>query len=886
MSNHQTTIPKGALLRVLAEDGHKVEGTGEERMLKCPWHDDAKPSMSINVSKGVMHCHACGKSGNVITYLREQRGWEIAQVMRYLDNDVGWKSDRIDHARAYDSIEQSKRKRKAEGKDIPSSFDIVRKPDLLTVHDYHDAQGKLIVRVGRYSRGAKMMPHTVCPEGSEFRYWLRWPLSPDLPDENRMDKIMPYRLPELLQGKPTDPVWVVEGEKCVDAVLDTKRQSGKSPLCTTFWGGSSKSNIQKYDTAVLHGRPVVLIADTDDASREYMRVLGTFLHGKGCAVRYILPEGTGGWDIADVLYQDGWDGVNKWFGAIGVTQHDEVVQTEGADLTPPMEDTEQFRVLGLHDTQMVIQNKTSFKVMLIPPASINNEGRLLSIASNAWWESKGGIGQAGKRRQFADAIIQAAYSKGDVDMTNALVGRGACRYERQLAWNLGDRVATMDDNGLLTNEIGFSELNMAFKPGVRIATADDCSEGDEIARKFYEVVKRYRFETEKDARAFLGWAVTSLIGGVLDFRPMLWLIAPASTGKTFLLNDVLLPLLGNAVTFYEDTTEAGLAQSMAGEALPVMIDEFEAVKQTENVWKAILGTVRKATSGGGRRGRGSPGGSASVMSGQRFSMLCASVTKPVLSDADYSRFVIIKLSLVGVADWQGLKQDIKELTNARNMKILRTWIIQNTPKIAEQAAGIAESLSNRMDTRSSQIYGALTAGVAFLSGDATPIVYEVSKTDMSEKKHYLLDHMLGQRVRDQGDDVVLTSIMRVAYLSPGAALNEKHRAARVCRSYGISIEYDDDGSNVLLIAPTAPTFKALAKGTEHENIDFKDYLLSLEGAFEPLTASGAPRRILVGGTQRIVVGLGKGALVRLGLEGSEEVQDEESIPDKMLDIPD
>jgi hypothetical protein len=31
----------------------------------CPWHNDRNPSLSINLTKGMYHCFACGKKGRL-----------------------------------------------------------------------------------------------------------------------------------------------------------------------------------------------------------------------------------------------------------------------------------------------------------------------------------------------------------------------------------------------------------------------------------------------------------------------------------------------------------------------------------------------------------------------------------------------------------------------------------------------------------------------------------------------------------------------------------------------------------------------------------------------------------------------------------------------------
>lgn len=44
---------------------------GEQIMIRCPFHDDRKPSLSINLTKGVWNCKGCDCSGNVLDFVQQ-----------------------------------------------------------------------------------------------------------------------------------------------------------------------------------------------------------------------------------------------------------------------------------------------------------------------------------------------------------------------------------------------------------------------------------------------------------------------------------------------------------------------------------------------------------------------------------------------------------------------------------------------------------------------------------------------------------------------------------------------------------------------------------------------------------------------------------------------
>lgn len=60
-----------------------------EQMFKCPAHDDRKPSASVNRSKGLWHCHACGAGGDAIALLQATEGWGYKQAAEFLTTLTG-----------------------------------------------------------------------------------------------------------------------------------------------------------------------------------------------------------------------------------------------------------------------------------------------------------------------------------------------------------------------------------------------------------------------------------------------------------------------------------------------------------------------------------------------------------------------------------------------------------------------------------------------------------------------------------------------------------------------------------------------------------------------------------------------------------------------------
>lgn len=96
-----------------------------------------------------------------------------------------------------------------------------------------------------------------------------------------------YRLPELRAADSTQPVWIVEGEKCVDKLAEL------GMIATTSGGAGSAD---AADWTALSGRHCILWPDNDKPGSDYADVVITKLRALDCQVKRIdvtaldLPE--------------------------------------------------------------------------------------------------------------------------------------------------------------------------------------------------------------------------------------------------------------------------------------------------------------------------------------------------------------------------------------------------------------------------------------------------------------------------------------------------------------------------------------------------------------------------------------------------------------------
>jgi hypothetical protein len=76
----------------------------EEVTVKCCFHEDKNPSMSLNLKTGLYSCHGCDAKGDIFTMLKDKEGLKFSDALKYLAEQVGLFSDSPRPARKPESV--------------------------------------------------------------------------------------------------------------------------------------------------------------------------------------------------------------------------------------------------------------------------------------------------------------------------------------------------------------------------------------------------------------------------------------------------------------------------------------------------------------------------------------------------------------------------------------------------------------------------------------------------------------------------------------------------------------------------------------------------------------------------------------------------------------
>ena len=876
-------IPVGVLETLLQQDGIEVpQGAGENRMVKC-WNTaahsqgDRTPSMSVNFTKGAYNCHGCGMKGGAYSYLLEARGYDKTKAIEVLKG-FGWGDERFDYAKEQEEA-KTKKKKGVTAFAVPGVLEYWRGQKIIARYDYRDKAGQIIASKGRY-------PKKEDPEKKDIRayvpgeqnWWMTTPWSDTIPEGDRCDVggIPIYHLDEIEKAKRTWTVWLVEGEKDVDNIRNVQGHPKGTPPPVTCLFTQKRASLKYNDLTPLAGRKVLLFADQDEPGRNEMKAIGQILADKyECFVRFVLPPGDGGYSVGDAAAAGGWEGAMAWVEEQGIHEYGEVFKADdrvveetitrrGIDLSS----NDHFFVMGRTDANVVIRTNSLHEIRYFNANQLQQPGTLLDIAPRDFWTEVCGTASfaaPGARHVITDIILRIAEKKGLINMARIMLGRGAFKDGDRCYFYMGDHVLAEDTDGKMATHMGINEVTTrALRPGPHLHVTKH-SRAREYAHELAECLHEYRWERPSHAMAFVGWIVTALVGGALPFRPMLWLLGPAGSGKTYLVDPVLKAIHGNALLVISNETEAGISEAVRDDSLPVWIDEFEPTKGREDRVQHVLAYMRQSSSGEALRARGGPQSANNVI--PRASICFSSVHQVNLGQANEQRIVTLRLTREGlpVEEWMKLEERFRGAIEPKKMGAVRQWIIENTAWVVKRADKIREALLRQgHTTRDSQIYGALSAGAELMFGEekalTPPTIESASEVDEWRPMEILLDTAMpmgGGRQSTLG--IAIMKIMDPERIERQA---DKELYSEFLENHGVA--YRDINSTqqflepTVLFVPTSEAIKKVFKGTEYENVNLKRCLGGLKGMEEDQT-----RRFQIGAVRYRVLSMKVAQLRRL-----------------------
>ena len=477
-------------------------------------------------------------------------------------------------------------------------------------------------------------------------------------------------------GKPTPRIWVCEGWATGQTVHDATGEF----VIVCFDAGNVESVVSRIRPQYPRSE-FFLAGDNDEAGRK-INLTGYF------------PE-TPGNDWNDEYQAKGIEYIRS---ALEIKKQ------------------EPIRCLGFRNDSYFYTSDTNRQIVSFTASSHSNNN-LLNLMPLEWWSAQFPKKEGVDWTKAYSWMMQSSRGKGIFSPKNI---RGTGVWEDQgLRVNCGYQVHPFDPLGRYTYVISDE-----VPPPKDSATDEDVS-------VMIDVIQSLSWKNDQAWKLFAGWLIVAPFSGVLQWRPHMWLTGGAGAGKSTVMEDIASSILGPYKLYMRGaTTEAGIRQSMAHNALPIIFDEFETTdRKTGEKNKSVLDLLRQASSESTSEIiKGSSGGDA-IQYSPKFCALVTSIRTTLENDADLSRFTVVELSQDKKPDFARIKGLFVSFTADYAIRMFsRTHSKWEAFKRTQEA--LWGMLNKDYNARFAQQYSTLLAGYGVLTDQTAEEIY--SEFDFSQ----------------------------------------------------------------------------------------------------------------------------------------------------------
>lgn len=696
-------------------------------------------SFAYNEKKGAWKDFATGESGSsIVDLVMTQRSCDFKEALKYLQNFIGDIEDK--------PVVQTKNYKK----DVDDVIELCpedRFPDFV----YMDNKSHRVSRMWPYKNIKGQVIAYDCrvdyPDGHKDVIPMRWSR-----EKNKYYMgMLPY--PRSLCGiedlENSKKVIIVEGCKTREAA-----KKYFPNFCVLTWQGGCKA-VNKADWSVVKDKDIIIIPDADAQKDSKGKLIdweeqcgykaaldiAKFLCGNN-RIRIvntkIMSELKSGWDIADALEagtpqkdivefvkENLYEYVSKKEKEESDNDTNVVIEKKESSQSFDYDDS-YFRCLGERGSSTYFFKYASGQVIEFSPAKYDNK-HLVSLAPLVYWESYFGGEKGIDWLQACDFFCRVQERVGYFNAMNVR-GRGCWFDEDHIVLHLGQSLIV---DGNPTSLRAFKTNNIyEHRDPIHINIENPMNAQN--AKKLIDVCSMARWEENYFGEILAGWIFSAMVCGAMKFRSHLYLIGQSGSGKSWLQDHIIKPIMGKmSMHASSKTTEAGIRAMLNNDILPVICDENEVEnsKKDGETLQAIFDLARNASSEYSEPIiKSSPSGQIKVYycrSAFLFSSIKTSMDK--VADLNRTAFIRLKGKPVDCSEAEKLADSMKfnDLKNAVEGLIDSKYcesLIARAVKLAgvmRQSQQIVSDVSAKIfgDRRQGDQLGMIIAGLQGLKSD-------------------------------------------------------------------------------------------------------------------------------------------------------------------------
>ena len=674
-------------------------------------------------------------------------------------------------------------------------------------------------------------------------------------------------------GTPDDVIYIAEGYATAATIHAV---TGKA-VAVAFSTGNLL-DITGYMKQCFTGAKVIVACDNDRWS-SVNTVKGKqdnpgLYYGKRAAeltgCNYRLPQFTNldskPTDFNDLYVAEGEQPVRLYLETLThndtvVTTSEEQIEYNTFEMDEPKQETtqpvnntpfnhdSQFRFLGFdNDNYFFLPVRTNLVISLTRSA-LGSKTNLLGLASLDWWQEVFFHGEKEDWTYAADFLMRFSEQQGKFNPEN-IRGRGAWFDNGRSVLHIGNKLIV---DGVLMN---IHEFKTKFIYELAVSTESDFSTTPatvEQATEVFELFSKVNFDRKINAHFLAGWCFLAPICSALDWRPHIWLTGARGTGKSWVQENIVNPLLGNgALKTQGSTTEAGIRQSLKLDGRPVLFDEAESEdQQGRRRMQSVLELARQASSNSSAGiTKGTAGGDAMTFF-VRSMFMFGSINVAIKQAADESRITVLSINKhaktkQNTDDFHEFQKDVNNVLTDERTSAIRARAYKMIPVLRHNAKIIARAIAEKLGSqRTGDQYGALLAGAYAYKFDdeltidqARKFVADIDFTEAQEAEDVkdeerLINTILQAQIRVEVDGFnynrSIAEFIQIAIGSVGDNKMHSIDATKALERHGLKI----DGEH-LLIANNHSALQSILNDTAWGS-GWARVLIRLDGAVKPKT---------------------------------------------------
>lgn len=255
------------------------------------------------------------------------------------------------------------------------------------------------------------------------------------------------------------------------------------------------------------------------------------------------------------------------------------------------------------------------------------------------------------------------------------------------AWREGNNFIYHDGKNTFGNVSG--EYMYVRKNKRDIGINDQPIEEDKI-KKLRELCNDISFAKISDLIRLLSWSLISPFCGALKFRPGLLMTGESGSGKTTILEKIVIPISGGKHVNTHYSSPAGIRAEVQNDSCAILLEEAEANQNTNDQDKnfnrnAFFSMMRASSSDNAPEGIKSNSDQQVVKYSMKNMFLFVSITPTIAEIADDNRIFKVnfttKTQNTNKRKWEEIEKELTSLLNYNNCRRIRAYIWKKFPKI-------------------------------------------------------------------------------------------------------------------------------------------------------------------------------------------------------------